>query len=117
MSQHVLHICGLHEIELQWGRGRHAHASHQWEFVVTPAIKSAVTYAIALHEIGHVLGRNQLSRRVIVRERWAWNWARLNALFWTAPMERVARRSMEWYEHHGRELQKKLEQELSRAAA
>jgi hypothetical protein len=44
--------------------------------IVIPPIRSASSYAIALHEIGHLRGRHQQSRREIVRERWAWAWAR-----------------------------------------
>ena len=42
-----------------------------------------LSYATAMHEIGHILGRYQNSRRVMVRESWAWVWARRNALMWT----------------------------------
>jgi hypothetical protein len=44
--------------------------------VRTSPIRSAISYATALHEIGHILGRYQDSRRSLVRERWAWQWAR-----------------------------------------
>ena len=54
--------------------------------VQIPPIRSDVTYAVALHEIGHNLGRHQNSRRSIVREVWAWRWARTNALIWTPRM-------------------------------
>jgi hypothetical protein len=64
-----------------------------------PAIRSKLSYATALHEIGHLRGRYQ-SRRygVLVRERWAWQWARENALIWTDAMERNAVASLDWYE-------------------
>ena len=52
------------------------------EIMVRP-IKSSITYAVAPHEIGHNLGRNQKSWLPMVRERWAWQWARVNALNWT----------------------------------
>jgi hypothetical protein len=47
---------------------------------LTPRIRSTRTYALALHEIGHCLGRYQKSRSVITIERWAWRWAKSNAL-------------------------------------
>ena len=43
-------------------------------------VRSEVSYAAALHEIGHIKGRNQKSCNEIVRERAAWQWARDNAL-------------------------------------
>jgi hypothetical protein len=55
---------------------------------------SSLSYATALHEIGHWKGRYQRSRNVIVRERWAWQWARKNALIWTRAMERDATMSL-----------------------
>ena len=39
------------------------------EIMVRP-IKSPSTYAVALHEIGHLLGRNQNGWLPMVRERW-----------------------------------------------
>ena len=59
-----------------------------------PRIRSIVSYAIALHEIGHIRGRHQRSCSVMVRERWAWQWARENALSWLPAMERVAAKSI-----------------------
>lgn len=63
-----------------------------------PVVRSAVSYATALHEIGHIKGRHQKSRSVMVRERWAWRWARENALSWTNAMERSATKALAWYE-------------------
>ena len=62
-----------------------------------PHIRSPISYATALHEIGHHYGRHQRSRNQMVRERWAWEWARHNALCWTPAMERDAIKSLAWY--------------------
>jgi hypothetical protein len=35
-----------------------------------------------------------------VRERWAWEWARANALIWTPRMENSARKAVKWYARH-----------------
>jgi hypothetical protein len=53
-------------------------------------IRSVVSYATALHELGHIWGRHQRSRSQAIRERWAWEWARRNALDWTPAMELCA---------------------------
>jgi hypothetical protein len=45
-----------------WADGLHA-------TVCVALIKSTISYAPALHEIGHVRGRHQLSRDSMVRER------------------------------------------------
>jgi hypothetical protein len=52
-----------------------------------PKIETLEDYATCLHEIGHVEGRYQRSEDETVRERWAWRWAREQALVWTAEME------------------------------
>ena len=35
-----------------------------------------------------------------MRERWAWEWARANALIWTPAMENSARKAGKWYALH-----------------
>ena len=65
-------------------------------------IRSAISYATALHEIGHMLGRHQRSRNRVVRERWAWEWARRNALCWRPTMEKTAATSLAWYARRAR---------------
>ena len=59
-----------------------------------PRIRSTLDYATCLHELGHVSGRYQGSKSSKTRERWAWQYAREHALFWTAEMEEDARASM-----------------------
>jgi hypothetical protein len=59
-------------------------------------IRSSISYATALHEFGHILGRHQKSRNELVRERWAWEWARRSALYWTPAMERHASKALAW---------------------
>jgi hypothetical protein len=98
MQQHVDKLCERHEIHVWWRRDhRGGYAAREHNFVSIPPIKSAITYAIALHEIGHLLGRHQRSRSRLVRERWAWAWARRNAIKWTPAMERTMRSSLDWY--------------------
>src|SRR5262245_25812298 len=62
-----------------------------------PPVRGDLSYATALHEIGHILGQHQNSQRKLVRERWAWIWARQNARTWTQRMERDAQRCLQWY--------------------
>jgi hypothetical protein len=99
LKQHILDICRQQEIQVEWRRSsRGGWAVHEFELISIPPIKSAITYAVALHEIGHVLGRHQRSRSRLVRERWAWDWARRHAITWTPAMERTMRRSLDRYE-------------------
>ena len=73
-----------------------------WNFSVREIwirpIRSPRAYATALHEIGHILGRYQMRFSGMVSERWAWQWARRNALQWTPAMEQHAERCLKSYE-------------------
>jgi hypothetical protein len=95
MHQHIMQLCEKHEIEFMWcGRPMEAWADREHGTICIAPIKSKISYATALHEIGHIRGRHQLSRDSMVRERWAWHWAQANALTWTTRMERDRRKSL-----------------------
>ena len=95
MHQHVISLCHQHGVAYTWCR--RPTSSWAWfdgEEVCIAPIKSPISYAVALHEIGHVLGRYQQSKDLMVRERWAWQWARRNALMWKPIMDRHAEVSL-----------------------
>jgi hypothetical protein len=71
MRRHIRDLCDKHEIQC-FEVARRGRAEAVLDEVYIPTIRSAISYATALHEIGHVLGRHQRSPRVMVRERWAW---------------------------------------------
>ena len=98
MVDHVESLCRSHDIGLFWCcRPDRSYSQRACEEITVAPIKSVVTYAVALHEIGHIRGRHQDSRRCMVRERWAWDWAKRNALIWTPRMARCAAESLRWY--------------------
>jgi hypothetical protein len=71
IEQHVLDIAALGRVRIHW-RGRYRYAARALSEILEiwiPRIRSAITYATALHELGHCLGRYQTSRSVIVVER------------------------------------------------
>jgi hypothetical protein len=43
----------------------------------------------------------------MVRERWAWRWARQHALVWAPRMERYAEKSLAWYAARARSIDAK----------
>ena len=87
MHQHVMGLCSQHNIVFTWCcRPSQAWAAREIEEVYIPPVKSVISYATALHEIGHILGRFQRSGNSVIRERWAWQWAKRNALIWTPAM-------------------------------
>jgi hypothetical protein len=98
MREHVTSLCERHEIIVKWcRRTSQAHAINVAEEITIAPVRSAISYATALHEIGHILGRHQRGRRVMIKEDWAWRWAKANALMWTPRMERHRREAMRWY--------------------
>jgi antirestriction protein ArdC len=101
MPRHIEELATAHEIMVDTRWVKRADKAYAWREVdggtneiQIPPIRSAISYATALHEIGHILGRHQNSRRSLVRERWAWRWARANAIEWTPVMERCAVQSL-----------------------
>ena len=95
LRDHVMALCAKHDITVSWcRRPAQAWAAREVEEIQIAPIRSVISYATALHELGHILGRYQRSARLMVRERWAWQWARQNALVWTPAMESDARVSV-----------------------
>jgi hypothetical protein len=96
MRAHVVRLCEANGIEINYAR--HACADRGLREVWIRPVRSPHAYATALHEIGHILGRYQTaSVSVLVAERWAWRWARRNALQWTPTMEQHAARGFKTY--------------------
>lgn len=82
-ARHVAKIAKQNGIKI----GSHSSGGEAWRservMHIRP-VRSAITYAIALHEIGHILGRN--AKSVLEREGNAWAWAIENALHWDTHM-------------------------------
>ena len=103
MQEHVTLICEQNEILINYGaRSGKAWGSRALGEIHVPQVKSPRSYATVLHEIGHILGRHQDSDIILVRERWAWEWARRNALIWTPTMQRYSAWCLEYYERKPR---------------
>lgn len=86
MAMHVRALCAYHGIRVR--RRRKGLAVFATRTVFTREVRSDVTYAESLHEIGHLLGPWQDSG-IIVAEAGAWLWAMRNALEWTPAMDRA----------------------------
>jgi hypothetical protein len=103
MAAHVAAVCKENRIVIgshsrggrAWRVPRGAPTDHRGRINIRP-VKSAVTYAVALHEIGHVLGKWQ-SRPRLESEAGAWLWARENARCWTPRMDATMRKAMDSY--------------------
>ena len=75
MEAHVEHLCAQHDIELV---GSSARGRIRWRggriAISIPPIRGQVSYFIALHEIGHLVGRGRSAPR-LEAEANAWVWA------------------------------------------
>jgi len=94
-AEHIATICAQHEIVI----GSHTsggRAFRKSRRIKIRPVKSAVTYAIALHEIGHILGKRQSGNR-IDKEVGAWEWAKTNAIEWTPVMTKTMTRCLSSY--------------------
>jgi hypothetical protein len=95
MRAHIESLLAQHEIHCRWISTRAPFAEAFLDFlgdrrIRTPRIRGDLTYATALHEIGHLVNPDATSSDLMTREREAWKWARANALKWTRKMERYA---------------------------
>ena len=89
LREHIVVLCLQWEITVSYcDRPAKAWGARELEEICIAPVRSVISYAAALHEIGHVRGRYQQSPKVEVRERDAWRWARTNAMIWTPRMER-----------------------------
>lgn len=94
---------------------------HAIRLISVPKVRGTISYAVALHELGHAytfeaLGNSYIERINKLRteylmyprnlnpmdpiaqdERNAWEWAKRNALLWTPSMEWVANKAIGTY--------------------
>jgi hypothetical protein len=79
LDTHVDRLCAEHGITREHGgrRGtafRRGPAGRRTPHIRIPPVKSQVTYAVALHEIGHLVGPGRSGTR-LEKEAAAWRWA------------------------------------------
>ena len=94
-EEHIEILLTRHEITVDWRERTNARSWRKIRKVRLERVRGASTYAIALHEIGHVVGP-QGGRR-LGTEAQAWRWAQENAIEWTEGMARLASRCIETY--------------------
>lgn len=94
-EEHIEILLAQHEITVDWRERTNARSWRNIRKVRLERVRGASSYAIALHEIGHVVGP-QGGRR-LEKEAQAWRWAQENAIEWTEGMERLVARCIETY--------------------
>jgi hypothetical protein len=89
MEEHVEHLCAEHGIQLAGssGRGRAIRWRGGRLEISIPPIKGQVSYFIALHEIGHLVGPGRSAPR-LESEANAWMWALRNCAVAPTPATR-----------------------------
>lgn len=78
MAEHVQQITETHDISVS-DHSRGGRAWRRESRVAFRPVKSVRTYAVAMHELGHILGSRQGGRR-LEAEAGAWRWAVNNRL-------------------------------------
>lgn len=96
MAAHIAELAKANGIIIHWSTHRGC-AFRATRIVKIRHVCSPVTYAIALHEIGHILGPMQKEKRLFM-EAGAWLWARDNAPVWTDAMTRKMVKCLRSYE-------------------
>jgi hypothetical protein len=89
MEAHVADLCRQHQIELvnSSARGRAIRWRGGRREISVPLIRGQVSYFIALHEIGHLIGRGRSAPR-LESEANAWLWALENSVVEPTPATR-----------------------------
>ncbi len=85
-ASHIARICKIEDITVE-SHSSGGRAYRRSRLIKIRPVKTAITYAVALHEIGHILGPRQTGKNTrLDREVGAWEWAQANALEWTEAM-------------------------------
>lgn len=95
LADHIERICKIEDIKIE-SHSRGGRAYRRKRLIKIRPVKSEITYAIALHEIGHILGKRQSGTR-LDKEVGAWEWALEHAVRWTLPMSRKMRDCLQSY--------------------
>lgn len=94
-KKHIEAICKNNDITIEISSGSRGRAWSKTRVIRIPEVKTGITYALALHEIGHILGIRSGKR--LEKEMQAWEWAMKNAIEWTQPMNQAMERRLGSY--------------------
>jgi len=92
LMKHIEAICKDNNIIMKRHSGKRSRAFHNYkgsgrQKISVKRINSYLTYAVAMHELGHLLGPHQCSCDVLKRETGAWLWAMENCKVWMPCMK------------------------------
>ncbi len=95
LANHIISLLLQHTIAVTWKDGTSGRAWVKTRRVRLRPVKTQKTYAVALHEIGHIVGDQPKAR--LDREAAAWEWAMRNALKWTRITHATMQRCLQSY--------------------
>jgi len=72
LANHIDRLCLQHDIDIVERKARGAWARKRGRTISVRPVKTERTYIVALHEIGHIIGRNRSGRR-LEQEAAAWD--------------------------------------------
>jgi hypothetical protein len=99
MAAHIAKICKRAKITITTKKSGGARAWRRPARISIRRVLSDITYAVALHEIGHILGEQKGKR--LDQEIDAWEWAERHAIVWTPAMQVKRDRCLAsyWFAH------------------
>ena len=98
-AAHIELLARQHGIVVTSTRGASGRAYGREQRIVISPVRGPVSYAVALHALGHLIatGAAGPQHKQLIREILAWRWARRAALEWTERMDAAMQRSLGVY--------------------
>jgi hypothetical protein len=84
LAKHVEELCGKHQITILSHSSHGGRASKRDRTINIKPVKTQRTYIVALHEIGHIVGRGRSGTR-LQKEAAAWQYVLDNSIVALAP--------------------------------
>lgn len=94
-AAHIDALCEVNRIKIEFADKDEFAVVDDRTIRIRP-VRGDLSYASAMHEIGHILGRWK-NRPTMIEETGAWLWAEKNAISWTDPMRELVARSLKSY--------------------
>lgn len=96
-ATHIARICKIEDIAIE-SHSSGGRAYRRSRRIKIRPVKTAITYAVALHEIGHILGPRQTGKNTrLDKEVGAWEWAEKHAMEWTPAMAEKRAKCLQSY--------------------
>jgi hypothetical protein len=113
-SAHVAMLALEHQVTVTEKTGTSGRAWGRSRQIRIAPVRGPVSYAVALHELGHVIAPCASGRRYprLQKELRAWLWAREHAIEWTDRMDKEMQRSIGIYLDRARRRRWPIPQEI-----